>query len=842
MIGLCVPPTVDPEFPALSGLRTAPMKRFPLLVSISVVFTAIAIAASPLEKGASWIGASDADVRTPLLRTEFAVDGDVTRAIAKLTAVGAVDLFLNGTEADDSFLAPGPSQPERRIFYSELDVTSHIRPGANTVGLWLGEGQAAITRTRFDRFHNLAHRYPGPYPAPLGILSLEIHYASGRTQTIVTDSSWRWSTSPLTYANFYGGEDYDARLEQPGWSTPGFDDATWKPVVVSHDVTAELTPRLDPPMRVVDVLEPIAERELGGGVRIYDLGQNIGGIWRVRVKGNPGDVVTIRASESLDNSHTVGDFATARGVNQVIFHGRGGFFERDVITRYTLRGGEEEEIYTPRFFYSGMRFIQVEESARAALEHVSVEGLSVHTDVPWVGSFACSDERLNRLYLNTAWSIKGIIQGAPMSNPNSEKYGWTGDAHLFADASYSIFDIAPLWDKWLVDLKDVQDLIGGGRTISNVVPAMRFDDLSQIATAVWGAAYPLAAWHQYRYTGDPAVYETYYQPLSRWADYLASTAKDGLVGGRWADHMTPGVMPDGTNRTIPVTPNLQKLLGTAYYARTERVVAEMAAVLGHDDDAAVRRARADRAEGRINEAFFNNDAGRYEVEPAEGHFPLQTANLKPLQFGFVPTGREAQVLGHVLHDISETHNGHLRTGIVGTKALVKVLLRAGEADLLHQLATQPTAPGWGYWLAEGATTHWQSWYGRDNDLDLNHAMFAPINEFLTAGIAGILPPTEKATSPGWKRVTIRPQFPTELDWATATVPTPQGLLSSRWERTPGGVGLELTIPEGSDARLELPRDVSDVSIPLGGRPPLALDLASGIHRLQLADGQLKRLP
>jgi len=769
-----------------------------------------------------WIGAASLAERSPLLRHEFTVRPGLVRARACFSAVGYGELYLNGHKVGDALLEPAPTQYEKRVLYTAHEVTALLTPGVNAAGLWLNEGQAACTEVEPGRFHNRSRQYPGPYDAPRGWLRLDLTYADGSHETVTTDPTWQTSSSPLTYAHFYGGEDYDARLEQPGWATAGFDASRWTPAVV-RPVTAQLSPSQLPPMRAVTVVRPVARRISAAGVYLFDLGQNVGGAWQIRVRGKPGTTVTVRGAETLDNRLFPGGFADAVGTSTGFTHGRGGHYERDALTRYTLKGGGEET-YTPRFFYSGFQYIQVETTDVLALQSIELEALAIHTDAGQLGRFACSDPLLNQLYHNTVWSLKGVFQGGPMSNPNSEKYGWTGDAHFFGEAANAIFDLNTFWEKWLTDLRDSQALLGGGR-LPSTVPNYRTDTTA--TTALWGAAYPLTAWYLYRHTGDARVYRENYEPVRAWAAYLASTAQDGLIGGIWGDHVAPGFNAAGQPVQFPATTNLTPLLGTAYYALTERVIAEMATVLGRPDDATAARARAAAAEARITRKYFDAAARRYEVAAeAPGHFPLQTANLVPLQLGFAPADARAAVLDAVLHDLRDTHHGHLMTGIAGTKALVKVLIRERQGDLLQQIATEPTYPGWGFWLAHGATTHWQHWSGAP---DHNHAMFGSIAEFLVHGIAGITPPTEPGTTPGWDQVRLAPQILAKLVWADAAVPTPHGLLCSRWEKSPAGLLLDCTIPVGMTATLSLP-----------GCPDYPL--SSGPHRLLATRGQITRRP
>jgi alpha-L-rhamnosidase len=263
----------------------------------------------------------------------------------------------------------------------------------------------------------------------------------------------------------------------------------------------------------------------------------------------------------------------------------------------------------------------------------------------------------------------------------------------------------------------------------------------------------------------------------------------------------------------------------------------MAAVLDRPADAALHRSRAAVAAQQLNEKFFNRKTGIYVVPSAVGHFPLQTANLVPLQLEIAPTADRASILAQVLNDIRVTHQEHLMTGIIGTKALVEVLIREREGELLYQLATQPTYPGWGFWLANGATTHWQSWSGKDFATDQNHAMFGTIEEFLSHGIAGIVPPTDPGTTPGWRHIRIAPMILQHLDWAEATVPTPLGPVRSRWEKHGHQLVFEIDVPVGATATLEAPSAFWRRSEEGKPATTISIPLSAGLHRLNVVDGK-----
>ena len=760
---------------------------------------------NPEEWAAEWIGSSDPANRAPRLRKEFELKGEVASAYAHVSGLGFYELYLNGEKVGDHVLDPAPTQYEVRVLYATYDVTEALRKGANAVGLWLAEGQAASTVQDSSRFFSLARPYPGEtlFDTPRGLLQLEITYANGKRERVVTDPTWTTSTGPITFNHFYGGEDYDARLESPGWSTPGFDDAAWTRAQ-KKEVSSRLSAQLMPPMKVVDTLRPIAETQPAPGTYVYDLGQNIGGWWRIRVRGDAGTRVVVRGSETLDDEVYPKPLEASSTISMEPHHGLGGYFFRDALTTYTLKGNGLEE-YEPRFFYSGFRYVQVE--VDRPLAELFVEGRAVHTDVVRVGEFASSNELFNRIHRNSVWTLKGIMQGAPMSNPHSEKYGWTGDAHLFAEAANHVFDLAAFWRKWLQDIRDSQQHSGGGR-FPSTVPNYR---KAQGATSsVWGAAFPLTVWYNYAYYDDEDALRENYDGLKAWTDYLASRAENHILDSGIGEHVPPGFTPEGEDVTRNRTPEFDVFASTAYYYLTATILSEVAERLNRDSDASHYGALARNIRDAFNKKYFDEGTGTYQTEPTPpGYDGVQTANLIPLELGLVPAEHRERVAKNVARAIVEEHERHLTTGIVATKSLVNVLPDEGYAALLYDVASQRTYPSWGFWIEKHATTHWQEWGGRG---DQNHAMFGSIDEFFFNELAGIQAPTDPGTDVAYRKVHIKPFIPDTMRWASAEVETVRGRLSSAWERQGENLTLEVTLPPGTTGVVSVPVGNSDRAV------------------------------
>jgi len=746
-----------------------------------------------------WIGAADSTVSAPLLRKEFDLSEQVKSAYLFVSGMGYFQLYLNGEEVTEPGINPAETEYGKRVMYLTYDVTGALQQGANALGIMLGNGQFHITRAA-HRYNKGAQRYPSPYGLPRAILQLNVTFTDNSTVSIVTDNSWRMSAGPITYNNFYSGEDYDARLEQSGWTATGFDDSRWKPAVVT-DQPGRLVSQVMPRMVETRILEPARQTQSDDGVYLFDLGQNIPGYWYIRVRGQAGTVLRIRGAETLNNQRFPKDLAPGDSLSTM--HD----YHRDAYTTYTLKGGGPES-YRPHFFFTGFRYIEVTADHPEQIESLEAEGRMVHTAVPQTGSFSCSNPLLNQIHQNTMRAQRSNMTSIPTDCPQREKWGWTGDAQLYCEEANHNFFMPAFWSKWLHDIHDAQEIAGAG-AVPDVVPnytewrGHAAEQWGGSGTPAWGSVYPAIYWYTYNYFNDMRVLREQYQGVKAWADYLTSTAKDHIIPWGRGDWGEPGATADDRWRVQTPVP----LTSTAYYYRSVWVVKEAAKILGQTDDADKYSRLAQQIKTAFNNTFFDSTTARYGNN-------TQTANLVALDFGLVPESYRSRVLENVVSNINEEHDGHLFTGILGTKALVNVLPLEDYGDLMYRIANQTTYPGYGYWVENGATTLWEFWSGRDSH---NHAMFGPIDEFFYNDLAGIKAPGSYGTAPGYRTIQIRPQVIGDLQHAEATIETIRGEVSSRWEREDNALFLTVTLPANSRGIVGIPTlGLSDVRVTEGG--------------------------
>jgi alpha-L-rhamnosidase len=374
----------------------------------------------------------------PLLRREFRVDSPVAEAVVHVCGLGYCELHLNGGKVGDRVLDPVVTQYDRRVRYTTYDVTSELHQGANAIAAVLGNGWYNCHTTDVWHFDKASWR---DYPKLL--LQLEITYADGEREVLVSGSDWRVGESPIRFDGLRNGETYDARREMAGWDRPGFDDSAWARAGVVAGPGGELEPQTAPPCRVVETLTPVDVRVLGPGHAVFDLGQNMAGWARLHARGPAGTEVTLRYAEKLAPDGTVDQ----GNINSFI---KSGDCQTD---RYTLKGTEGEEVWEPRFTYHGFQYVEVTGYPGTPTVE-SLEGRVVQTDFDRVGTLSTSDPELNRLQDCTLWAYRGNFVGIPTDCPHREKNGWTGDAQLAAETGLMNFAAAPAYREWLATLVD----------------------------------------------------------------------------------------------------------------------------------------------------------------------------------------------------------------------------------------------------------------------------------------------------------------------------------------------------------------------------------------------------
>ncbi|WP_372637161.1 family 78 glycoside hydrolase catalytic domain [Cohnella sp.] len=731
--------------------------------------------------------------RSPLLRKSFEVGQGVKRARIYATALGLYELELNGARVGEDYFTPGWTSYKHRIQVQAYDITPMLEEGENAIGAMLGNGWYKGPLAWSDHYCLYGTRQAL-------FLQLHIEYEDGSEQTIVSDESWRTTASQILMSEIYHGETYDARLEIPGWSKPGYDDGKWEAVAIVEQSNDPLIMQENDPVRRFEEIKPIELIKTPLGETVLDLGQNMVGWLKFAVRGEAGAEVVVHHAEVLDKD---GNFYTdnLRAAKQEI--------------RYTLKGGEAET-YEPRFSFQGFRYVRL----TGFPEPIRLEdftGVVLHTDMAPTGSFACSDPLVNQLQHNIEWGLKGNFLDVPTDCPQrDERLGWTGDAQMFIRTAAHLRNIAPFFTKWSRDLAADQREDGG---VPFVIPNV-LDENSHSSSA-WGDAAVICPWTIYLCYGDKRILEEQYESMVGWVEYIRKQGDDehlwntGFHFGDWLGlDSKPDTYIGATDRDY---------IATAFYAYSTSLLQKIAETLGKRED-------ADKYAGlyeRIVYAFhreFVSPSGRLTV-------PTQTAQVLGLMFGILDEQAKKRAEKKLLELLEESKH-HLTTGFVGTPYLNHVLTDSGHNDAAYKLLFQQDYPSWLYQVTKGATTIWEHWDGIKEDgsfwskdmNSFNHYAYGAIGDWLYRRVAGIDTDEQAA---GYKKIHVRPQPGEGLDWAEARLETMYGEVRSYWKRTDnGGMELEATIPANTTAEIKLPNAKLETAKESGSRLEAAAGIAS----------------
>lgn len=728
----------------------------------------------------------------PLFRKEFTIPPERTIKCARayVSGLGYYELSLNGRKVGDHVLDPGWTTYSQRVLYSTYDITRELRSGTNALGIMLGNGWFnPLPLPMWGRLNLREHLTVG---APRAILQLVIAFTDGSSQTVVTDDSWRVADGPMLQNSVYLGETYDARRELPGWNQPGFDDSRWEPALQAElPQLGALQAQAAPPIRITRRLKPIKVSEPQPGVFIFDFGQNFAGCVRLATQGPAGTRVRLRYGELLYPDGTLNGMTAVCG--QIKDGGKDyrhdGFakpktaFQQDT---YVLRG-TGPEAYTPRFTFHGFRYVEVTGfPGRPNLE--TLEGLRLNSEVQQAGTFACSNEMLNRIQNMVLWTELSNLFSVQSDCPHREKFGYGGDIVASSEMALLNFDMAQFYTKAAQDLADAVRPNGG---FTETAPFVGISDESVAAGAGpigWGTAQPLLLAQLRQYYGDMRLLTEQYDATRRWIALLQSRATNHVLDNGLSDHES-------------LEPKPRALTGTGFYFFNVKLFAQLARALGKTDDAAAAEQLAGQIRSAFNQKFLKPGTGQFGAA-------TQASQAFALYLGLAPAAEQPRALDVLTRNIVDAHQGHLATGIFGTKFLLNALTDAGRADVAHQIVNQRSFPGWGHMLDRGATTLWEHWEFSDNTYSHNHPMFGSVSEWLYKAVGGIAPAPDAV---GFNRILIRPQPVGDLTWAKASYDSIRGPVTSEWRREGPDFQLKLRLPIGAEGTVVLPAaDVASI--------------------------------
>ena len=728
-----------------------------------------------------WADVDTLSARSIILRKGFDTGRKrITDAVVYVCGLGHYRLNINGATVGDAEFAPVWSEYDKTVYYNVFDVTDLITAGGNAVSVLLGNGMFNVQR--MGRYSKLQTSF-GP---PQMLLRLEINYADGTRQVIKSGDDWKYSLSPITFNSIYGGESYDARLEQQGCCKAGFDDSGWRKAVVTEGPKGRLTPQTVQPVRIMERYgikswKPIpadslasasksTKREIHPSAFVADMGQNLAGFPEITVSGKRGQKVTLIVAEKL----------TRQGACDQRQTGRQHYYE------YTLKGDGTDETWHPHFSYYGFRYIQVE---GAVLEgQPNPDGLPVlkrlnscfiYNSAEEVSSFECSNPLFTDTHRLIERAERSNMQGVLTDCPHREKLGWLEQDHLCGPSLLYNYDMTRYAPKVIRDITDTQKADGMVPTTAPQYISFGnlFDDSPE-----WGSTLVILPFMYYDQYGDSTLITDNYEPMRRYVDYLTTRADNGIVShglGDWYDY---GPWRAGFSKNTPVP-----LVATAHYIFDLQLLVRAARMTGRTADAEKYSVMLDKTVESFNREFFKRDSCTYGTGS-------QTSNALPLYLGLTG-GNKQGVLASLVNDIKE-HGNRLTTGDVGNRYLFQTLAQNGLNELLYTMLNHYETPGYGFQLRHGATTLTEQWDPNQGS-SLNHFMMGQIDEWLFKTLAGI---QNQPGTHGLRHLLIQPTLVGDLQYVKASTHSLYGKISVDCTRT----SLTVEIPVGSDATVVLP--------------------------------------
>jgi alpha-L-rhamnosidase len=742
----------------------------------------------PIPFSAPWIAPTVENPCLPLFRRSFTLDKPLAQATLRICALGQFELRVNGHKIGDDFLEPAWSDYRKTCYYVTRDITAHLREGENVLAILLGNGMYNVAGGRYSKFKASF----GPLKLTA---SLKLDFTDNTSTELTTDQTWKSCPGPITFSCIYGGEDYDARLEPIGWDAPAFDDSAWTPAILTDSPGGQLLPQISPPVRVIERFNPISITEPEPGTLVYDLGQNFSGRPAIKIRGAAGDSIKLKTGELLDSAGLVTQKNTGSPVHFT----------------YTLRGDAEPESWSPRFSYTGFRYVQV-----TGVKPLELTGEFLSSSAKQVGHFECSNDLLNRIHRLILAAIRSNFQHVLTDCPHREKLGWLEQTYLMGDAIFYNFAAGDFYAKICRDMRDAQQENGCIPTIAPQYTSFKapwdiFNDSPE-----WGSAIVQCPWLAYRYTGNQKILQENYDAMKRYIAYLhsreipATNAHGSAVGpplldyglGDWYD-IGPG--DPGFSKLTS-----KSLTATSIYSLDLTTLARISEALGRDDDAAHFNAESARIRASFNENLFNPTTLTYDRGS-------QCAQAISLALNLVDKDHRATVLAHLIADI-RAHDNHITAGDIGFRFVLMALAQAGRSDVIFDLLTRTDPPSYGAQLARGATALTEAWDANPNKSQ-NHLMLGHADAWFYETLAGI---QIDLSRPPPHQITLAPTPVGDITWVSARHESPLGGVWVHWERSQDKIDYKIEVP--TDAAFAPPNDPGSSRLLCPGKHKFSLKL------------------
>lgn len=704
--------------------------------------------------------------RSIMLRKEFKSEKKLASAKVYVSGLGHYKLSMNSEPIGESEFAPLWSDYDKTVYYNIYDVTQQLKQGDNAIGVLLGNGMYNVIGGRYSKFFV-------SFGPPTLNFQLELQYDDGSTQTIHSDSSWKYAKSPIVFNTLFGGEDYDARLEQNGWDAPGFDEKQWNEVVIQDAPKGKLTAQSAPSVKVIDTFGVKEVKAINDSTYVLDMGQNLSGFPEFKAKGKKGQKLRIWAGEKLRDDGQISQGGS----------GKPYYFE------YTFKGDGIVE-WKPNFSYYGYQYLQIEqanykeEKIKDLPTVLEINSLFVSNSTAVAGTFSCSNEIFNKAHHLINAAVKSNFHAVFTDCPHREKLGWLEETHLNGPGLVYNYHLEGFIPKVMKDISDAQRDNG---LIPNIAPEYVSFGGDFTDSPEWGMAGVMLPWMYYNNYGDSSLIAQYYSVMKGYIDYLSTTSDGHIVShglGDWYDY---GEHAAGYSKNSPIA-----LSATSHYFYGVTLVAKAAELLDKSEDVQKYEQLAEQIRTAFNEKFYHSDEGFYGTGS-------QFSNAVPLFMDIVEPKEKERVLQSLIDTIAG-NNYRLTTGDVGNRYLFQALAQNGKNEVMYKMQNHYDTPGYGFQIQFGLTTLTEQWDPRKGN-SLNHFMMGQIEEWFYKSLAGI---TYDPENPGYKHFFLQPELVGDMESVNASYESIYGTIVSSWERNDNRIIFEFSIPANSSATVKLP--------------------------------------
>ncbi|TAG13035.1 MAG: alpha-rhamnosidase [Sphingobacteriia bacterium] len=783
---------------------------------------------NPADWVAHWIGLDQAVggdkpkifhpiISARMVRKETEIKKTVKSAVLYISAAGLYEFYINDHKVGDAVLTPALSQTEKRLFYNTYDVANLLKTGKNAFGTYIGSGRWASVRplqeatgkwvddTNNDTISGFTPRYPKL------LAQINITYTDGSKQTIATDNTWKITADgPITKNNEYDGEFYDATKEMAGWNKAAFNDKSWSNAQLVSTPSPVLSAENKEPIKVMETLKPITVKQIKPGVFIYDMGQNMVGWAKLKVKGKKGTRVKMVFAELLkpDGSLYLDNMRSA-----------------EVTDQYILKGDVNGEIWEPRFVYHGFRYVEITGLGYKP-DLNTIEGRVVHDAVETIGKFECSNPIMTQLHKNAYWGIRGNYRSMPTDCPQrDERFGWLGDRSIEVKGEAFIFRNTSFYNKWLQDINDTQ-LENG--SISDVAPT--HNNLIKVYNdgVVWPSCFVILPYALYLQTGNKSGISRNYDAMKKYANMVISQLKNGLIEkNTYGDWCMPPEKLDMIISEDPARATSGVLLSSCYLYYDFSLLNIYATILGNKDDAVFYKKEALKIKDAINNILYDSEKFRYDNNSI-------ASSIIPLGAGIVPEKDRGAVFQTTIEKLIVDLNTKIATGLIGGQWQMKVLAENGRPDLAYILATNTDYPSWGYQITKGATTIWELWNGDKARPDMNsgnHVMLlGDVIIWMYENVAGIRADDD---APGFKKIIMKPDLSDKLSYVKASHNSLYGNIVSEWKLVNKNFSWNIEVPVNTTALVYMPAE-NEGRVMVNGK---AYSKVAGIQFIKMEHGR-----